>query len=97
MSYHTLCLLNDIGKILEDLLVRRFQEYNDNRDGLEPNQYGFRKWVSTDDVVEMLDWKFTEVLAVLSQFMPNIGRSKESMRRLLASVVHSILQYGSLT
>jgi len=37
------------------------------------------------------------VSTALSQLMPNVGGSFEARRKLLASLVHSVLLYGSLS
>ncbi|CAI6363639.1 unnamed protein product [Macrosiphum euphorbiae] len=50
-SYRPLCLLNDVGKMLEFLLTRRLEDHITSRGNLSPNQYGFRKNMSTDDAV----------------------------------------------
>ena len=48
-SYRPLCLLNDIGKLFERILVRRIGEHLDAAGGLSDAQYGFRKHRSTVD------------------------------------------------
>ncbi|KAL4131252.1 hypothetical protein QTP88_008590 [Uroleucon formosanum] len=53
-SYRPLCLLNDVGKILEFLLARRLEDHMSDSGGLSANQYGFRKGKSTDDAVREL-------------------------------------------
>lgn len=53
-SYRPLCLLNDVGKILEFLLARRLEDHVSNSGGLSVNQFGFRKGRSTDDAVREL-------------------------------------------
>lgn len=50
-SYRPLCLLNDVGKLLESLLTRRLEESISSNGGLSPNQFGFRKGMSTDDAI----------------------------------------------
>jgi len=55
-SYRPLCLLNDVGKVLESLLSRRLEDHITRRGGLSPNQYGFRKKLSTDDAVLDLNY-----------------------------------------
>jgi hypothetical protein len=54
-SYRPLCLLNDLGKILEFLLACRLENHISNKGGLARNQYGFRKRLSTDDAVQRLN------------------------------------------
>lgn len=48
-----ICLLDDVGKIFERILVSRLKEHmNANRDaGLSPRQYGFREGRSTTDAL----------------------------------------------
>lgn len=53
-SYRPLCLLNDVGKVLEFLLARRLEAHIGSKGGLAPNQYGFRKGLSTDDAIRKL-------------------------------------------
>jgi len=53
-SYRPLCLLNDVGKVLEFLLARRLENHMSDRGGLSANQFGFRKGKSTDDAVREL-------------------------------------------
>lgn len=50
-SYQPLYLLNDVGKVLESLLSQRLEDHITRKGGLSPNQYGFRKKLSTDDAV----------------------------------------------
>lgn len=53
-SYRPLCLLNDMGKVLEYLLSIRLKAHVDATGGLSANQFGFRKGRSTDDAVTLL-------------------------------------------
>jgi len=53
-SYRPLCLLNDIGKVLEHLLACRLETVVTRNGELAAKQFGFRKGVSTDDAVRML-------------------------------------------
>lgn len=53
-SYRPLCLLNDVGKLLESLLTRRLEESISSHGGLSPNQFGFRKGRSTDDAIRTM-------------------------------------------
>lgn len=48
-------LLNDMGKVLEFLLVQRLEAHMKNQGGLALNQYGFKSGLSTDDAVRKLD------------------------------------------
>jgi hypothetical protein len=50
-SYRPLCLLNDVGKLLESLLTKRLEEFISLSGGLSLNQFGFRKGMSTDDAI----------------------------------------------
>jgi len=59
-SYRPLCLLNDVGKILEFLLARRLEDHMSERGGLSANQFGFRKGRSTDDAVRELQANLLE-------------------------------------
>lgn len=54
-SYRPLCLLNDIGKMLEALLASRLQVHVDRVEGISNSQYGFRKGVSTEDAIRRLE------------------------------------------
>lgn len=54
-SYRPLCLLNDLGKVLEHLLAQRLEAHVKARGGLARNQFGFRSGMSTDDAVRLLD------------------------------------------
>jgi len=53
-SYRPICLLDTPGKLLERLLVQRLESHFDARGALgrAPNQYGFRKGVSTESAVD---------------------------------------------
>lgn len=46
-SYRPLCLLDDVGKLLEFLLVQRIGAHIEANGGLSPSQYGFRRGMST--------------------------------------------------
>ncbi|CAI6360923.1 unnamed protein product [Macrosiphum euphorbiae] len=59
-SYRPLCLLNDVGKILEFLLARRLEDHMSDSGGLSDNQFGFRKKKSTDDAVRELQANLLE-------------------------------------
>lgn len=48
-SYRPLCLLNDVGKLFEFLLVRRLEAGFENKGGLSSSQFGFRRSLSTTD------------------------------------------------
>lgn len=53
-SYRPLCLLNDVGKMLEALLARRLQDHINKVEGISDRQYGFKKGVSTEDAIRQL-------------------------------------------
>lgn len=53
-SYRPLCLLNDLGKVLEFLIANRLEKFIISKGGLSANQYGFKKGRSTDDAVREL-------------------------------------------
>lgn len=48
-SYRPLCLLNDVGKLYELILVRRLESNLSSGRGLSETQFGFRKQKSTED------------------------------------------------
>lgn len=51
-SYRPLCLLNCMGKLYEQLLVRRLQDEIKTKGDLADNQYGFREGRSTFDAIK---------------------------------------------
>ncbi len=53
-SYKPLCLLDDISKLLERLLLQRLEEALQVDGGLHRNQYGFRKGRSTVDALQSI-------------------------------------------
>lgn len=53
MSYRPICLLNVMGKVLENLLKRRILELKKKGD-LSENQHGFREGRSTIDAIEQV-------------------------------------------
>jgi hypothetical protein len=53
-SYRPLCLLNDVGKIFERILVARLEDHLERRGGLADAQFGFRKKRSTCDAAMVL-------------------------------------------
>lgn len=53
-SYRPICLLNDVGKLFEFLLVRRVEAHLEERGSLSDNQYGFRRGMSTIDAASVL-------------------------------------------
>lgn len=53
-SYRPLCLLDCLGKLLEKVIDNRLRCYLDESDGLNEQQYGFRKGRSTVDALNCL-------------------------------------------
>lgn len=52
-SFRPICLLDTPGKLLERLLLQRLEAHLDSLyAGLAPNQFGFRKGISTESAVE---------------------------------------------
>lgn len=51
-DYQPLCSLEDVGAILEFLLIRRIKDYmNDTKMGMSERQFGFLSRLSTDDAL----------------------------------------------
>ncbi|KAI5739769.1 hypothetical protein M8J77_023226 [Diaphorina citri] len=50
-SYRPICLLSTTGKVLEQLITRRLNDFLENEAVLSPNQFGFRPRRSTTDAV----------------------------------------------
>ncbi|KAF0711018.1 Uncharacterized protein FWK35_00035282, partial [Aphis craccivora] len=54
-SFRPICLLDTPGKVLERLLLQRLDEHLDSRyAGRAPNQFGFRRGISTESAVEVV-------------------------------------------
>jgi len=54
-SFRPICLLDTPGKVLERLLLQRLDEHLDSRYlGRAPNQFGFRRGISTESAVEVV-------------------------------------------
>ena len=51
-SYRTICLLDTIGKLLEEIILQRLQGHMIRENGLSENQFGFRKGRSTVDAIQ---------------------------------------------
>ena len=51
-SYRPLCMLDTVGKILEQILLTRLEKVLTNAGGLSPNKYGFCRRKSTIDATE---------------------------------------------
>lgn len=63
-SYRPLCLIDEVGKVFEHILVDRMQRHlADTGPDLSPAQYGFRKGHSTIDAIKMVHTITTEVLS----------------------------------
>jgi len=67
-SFRPICMLNTPGKLLERLLLQRLEAHLDDNGGRRraPNQYGFRRGVSTETAVE-------RVLAIASNAATRTG------------------------
>ena len=50
-SYRPICLLDTMGKLLEELILQRLQTLLVGENGLSENQFGFRKGRSTVDAI----------------------------------------------
>ena len=51
LSYRPICLLDTIGKLLEEMILQRLQGHMVGENGLSENQFGFRKGRSTFDAI----------------------------------------------
>ena len=51
-SYRPICLLDTMGKLLEELILQRLQTLLVGENGLSENQFGFRKGRSTVDAIQ---------------------------------------------
>ena len=51
-SYRTICLLDTMGKLLEEMILQRLQGHMVGENGLSENQFGFRKGRSTVDAIQ---------------------------------------------
>ena len=51
-SYRPICLLDTMGKLLEELILQRLQALLVGENGLSDNQFGFRKGRSTVDAIQ---------------------------------------------
>jgi hypothetical protein len=52
-SYRPICLLDNLGKVLERIICSRLATHREAT-GLNPNQYGFRKGKSTEDAINQV-------------------------------------------
>ena len=50
--FRPICLLDTMGKLLEDLILRRLQSHMQGDYSLSENQFGFRKCRSTIDAIQ---------------------------------------------
>ncbi|KAF0757505.1 Uncharacterized protein FWK35_00017152 [Aphis craccivora] len=71
-SFRPICLLNTPGKLLERLILQRLEEHLDARGGARrsPNQFGFRKGISTESAIE-------SVLSVARRAAASSSRRRE--------------------
>ena len=51
-SYRPICLLDTMGKLLEELILQRLQAHLVGENGLSENQFGFRKGGSTVNAIQ---------------------------------------------
>ena len=51
-SYRPNCLLDTMGKLLEEMILQRLQGYMFGKNGFSENQFGFRKDRSTVDAIQ---------------------------------------------
>ena len=51
-SYRPICLLDTMGKLLEEMILQRLQGHMVGEDGISENQFGFRKGRSTVDAIQ---------------------------------------------
>ena len=51
-SYRPICLLDTMGKLLEEMILQRLQGHTVRENGLTKNQFGFRKGRSTVDAIQ---------------------------------------------
>ena len=51
-SYRPICLLDTMGKLLEEMILQRLQGHMVGENGLLENQFGFRKGRSTVDAIQ---------------------------------------------
>ena len=51
-SYRPICLLDTMGKLLEELILQRLRALLVGENGLSENQFGFRKGRSTVDAIQ---------------------------------------------
>ncbi len=63
-SYKPLCLLDDISKLLEQLLLQHLKEALQADGGLHPNQISFRKERSNTDTVKSIVGELQTGLAI---------------------------------
>ena len=53
-SYRPICLLDTMGKLLEEIIIQRPQGDMVSENGLSENQFGFRKGRSTVDAIQAM-------------------------------------------
>lgn len=96
-SYRPICLLDDLGKLFERLLVRRLQQELEANGGLAENQFGFRKGLSTTNALERIiekitqarmgTWRTRKLVAVVTVDVRNAFNSV-SWRNILAAATN---------
>ena len=50
--YRPICLLDTMGKLLQEMILERLQGHIVGENGLSENQFGFRKGRSTVDAIQ---------------------------------------------
>ena len=61
-NYRPISLLTAFSKVLEKVLYNRLIDFLDNNNLLNPQQFGFRKKLSTDDAIYKLTHKILTAL-----------------------------------
>ena len=75
-SYRPMCLLNTMGKLLEELILQRLQALLVGENGLSENQFGFRKGRSTVDAIQaVVNIALTSALTYAMRSIPQDGTS----------------------
>lgn len=62
-AFRPLCLLDDLGKLLERILVGRIEAHLDDNGGISSRQFGFRPMKSTCDAIKDMQKTIEEHLA----------------------------------
>ncbi|KAL4149243.1 hypothetical protein QTP88_003225 [Uroleucon formosanum] len=85
-SFRPICLLDTPGKLLERLIFQRLESHLDSRrTGRAPNQFGFRKGISTETALEVVTGLATHAAeeALRPDYIVLMIRSWLSDRKLL--------------